>query len=123
MERCWVAAAVWRAFVWRTRLGADDPPMSIQLVDLGQQALSQGANRAAETFFKQALELDPASKAATDGLKEIKRADEVLLVAMQEPKEEKPAAPAADTPRRLSPTTSNRPWRRLRQARISSARN
>ena len=79
-------------------LGADEPPMSIQLVDLGQQALTQGANRAAETFFKKALELDPANQPATDGLKEAKRANEVLLVAMQEPKEAKPAAPAADTP-------------------------
>jgi hypothetical protein len=79
--------------------GADEPPMSNQLADLGQQALAQGATRAAEKFFKGSLELDPANQAATDGLKEVKRADEVLLVAMQEPKkDEKPAAPADDAP-------------------------
>ena len=49
--------------------GADEPPMSNQLADLGRQALAQGANRTAETFFKKALELDPANAAAADGLR------------------------------------------------------
>ena len=50
-------------------LGAPiEPPMTNQLTDLGRQALSQGANRTAESFFKKALELDPANDAATDGL-------------------------------------------------------
>ena len=44
--------------------GADEPPMSNQLSDLGRQALAQGANRTAETFFKKSLELDPANAAA-----------------------------------------------------------
>src|SRR5580692_8142575 len=59
--------------------GVDEPSMAIQLVDLGQQALTQGSNRAAEGFFKKALELDPANQPAADGLKEIKRSDKALL--------------------------------------------
>ena len=81
-----------------SRFGADEPPLSVQLLDLGKQALSQGASRAAEKFFLKSLELDPANQSAKDGLDEIKRSDRVVQVAMQEPKEEKPAEPAAETP-------------------------
>ena len=35
--------------------GGDEPPLSDQLSDLGRQALAQGAQSAAENFFKQAL--------------------------------------------------------------------
>ena len=93
-------------------LGDDEPSMTSQLADLGRQALAQGANRAAESFFKQALELDPKNQDASDGLAETKRANKIVLVAMQDPADAKPAeeakpaqdpaqpkpAPATDTP-------------------------
>ena len=67
VERCRVAAAGWRAFSAHRAIGADEPPIANQLSDLGRQALAQGANRTAETFFKKALELDPANGAAIRG--------------------------------------------------------
>ena len=35
--------------------GADEPPISDQLTDLGRQALAQGASATAKTFFTKAL--------------------------------------------------------------------
>ena len=92
--------------------GDDEPSMSSQLADLGRQALAQARNRAAESFFKQSLELDPKNQDASTGLADLKRADKVVLVAMQDPAEAKPGdeakpaqdeaqpkpAPATDTP-------------------------
>ena len=118
---CWVA----RCFPALRAFGADEPPISNQLADLGRQALAQGANRTAETFFKKSLELDPANEAATEGLSKVKRADQVLRVAMQEPKPaQKPAAPAAETPPppppgTRSPPTPKPPLSRRRQPRTS----
>ena len=53
--------------------GADDPPLSNQLTDLGRQALTQGASKTARTFFEKALALDPSNAGAARGLKEIER--------------------------------------------------
>ena len=47
--------------------GAEDPPLSTQLADLGRQALAQGAAPMARTFFQKALQLDPNNKAAARG--------------------------------------------------------
>src|SRR3954471_22416963 len=47
---------------------AEPPPLSQQLSDLGRQALARGAKAQAQTFFRKALELDPANNAARQGL-------------------------------------------------------
>jgi hypothetical protein len=67
---------------------------------LGQVSVAQGANRSAETFFKKALEIDPANVAASDGLKEIAHAEEVLRVAVRsrDQSQDEPGAPATETP-------------------------
>ncbi len=59
-----------------------------QLTDLGQQALAQGQEAQARTFFRKALDLDPADAAARRGLND--RA--VRRIAFQD------AAPAAEAP-------------------------
>ncbi len=75
-------------------LGADDPPLSEQLTDLGRQALSQRASDMAKTFFEKALALDPSNDGAARGLKSIDRSRQgVVRVAYQDPK---PGAPAGD---------------------------
>jgi hypothetical protein len=44
--------------VWPTaRAELPAPPLPVQLVDLGRQALAQGAAPAAQTFFQKALQL------------------------------------------------------------------
>ena len=86
--------------------GADEPPMSNQLADLGRQALAQGANRTAETFFKKSLELDPANAAATDGLKDVKRADQVLPSPCKSPNAAKPDQRKACRPGPDAPAAS-----------------
>jgi hypothetical protein len=76
--------------------GAEDPPLSNQLADLGRQALAQGARDAAETFFKKALQLDPANAAAERGLRAVERRSRgVVRVAFQDAKEGQPPAAAA----------------------------
>ncbi len=82
--------------------GADEPPLSNQLTDLGRQALAQGASAMAETFFKKALELDPGNTQAARGLKDAERAGGgIVRVAMQDAAQEpKPAAPPAPQPAR-----------------------
>ena len=44
--------------------GADEPPLSDQLTELGRQALSQGASASAQTFFEKALKLDASNAGA-----------------------------------------------------------
>ena len=67
-------------------LGDDGPPLASQLNDLGRQALAQGANAMAQTFFQKALSLDPGNADATRGLKDTKAAqDRVVHVAFQDP--------------------------------------
>jgi hypothetical protein len=44
------------------------PPLSLQLTDLGRQALAAGSERDAERFFRKAVELDPANAEARAGL-------------------------------------------------------
>src|SRR5262249_11266813 len=83
------------------------PPLSLQLVDLGRQALAQGAAPAAQTLFQKALQLDPTTRAAVRGLEESQRAaGAIVRVAAQEPADaqappaggavplDQPAAPA-----------------------------
>ena len=47
--------------------GADEPPLSDQLTDLGRQALAQGASNTAQTFFEKALTLDPSQRGRSAG--------------------------------------------------------
>ena len=42
--------------------GADEPPLSNQLTELGRQALAQGSSKAAKGFFEKALTLDPSNR-------------------------------------------------------------
>jgi tetratricopeptide (TPR) repeat protein len=89
--------------------GADEPTLSDQLSDLGRQALAQGNGANAKSFFKTALELDPANKKAVRGLADVERADgQLVRVAMQDPpaQEAKPAAPA---PEATPPPAANPP--------------
>ncbi len=44
--------------------GADEPPLSNQLTELGRQALAQGSSKAAKGFFEKALTLDPSNPVA-----------------------------------------------------------
>jgi hypothetical protein len=86
-----------------TTFGAEDPPLSKQLADLGRQALAQGAAPTAQTFFQKALQLDPQNAAAARGLAETKRLQSsVVRVAFQEPARPAttppPPAPAAGQP-------------------------
>jgi hypothetical protein len=77
-------------------VASDPPPLADQLSDLGRQALEQGREAQAVTFYRRALKLDPnhaEAKKALDG--------RLLRVAMQDPKPEEPApapAPADNTP-------------------------
>src|SRR5580698_7920479 len=78
--------------------GAEDPPLSTQLAELGRQALAQGAAPTARTFFQKALLLDPKNKVAARGLEQTRTGrGEVVQVAMQVPAPA-PPAPAADQP-------------------------
>ena len=88
--------------------GADEPPLSDQLTDLGRQALSQGASATAQTFFEKALALDPSNAGAARGLKEIERSQRgVVRVAYQDPKPDQ--APAGlPLPRRRRPAARPR---------------
>ncbi|HEX3448124.1 MAG TPA: hypothetical protein VHS97_07700, partial [Isosphaeraceae bacterium] len=74
--------------------GADEPPLSNQLTELGRQALAQGSSKAAKNFFEKALTLDPSNPAATRGLKDAESAERgVIKVAFQdEPKPDQPPA-------------------------------
>src|SRR5436305_9185604 len=81
--------------------GADEPPLSKQLAELGRQALAQGAAPTAQTFFQKALLLDPTDQAAARGLEQAKRAGSaVVRVALQDPAgpQAPPAAPAPAAP-------------------------
>ena len=103
----------WRADVRRSAYGDDEPPMSSQLADLGRQALAQGANRAAETFFKQSLELDPENQdAATDGLERGQARRQGGAGGDARPAEAKPgdeAKPAGRGPAQAAPATDTPP--------------
>jgi hypothetical protein len=70
--------------------GAEPPPLSQQLSDLGQQALARGAAAQAQTFFRKALELDPNNAGARQGAERAARA-RIRLAGLQEP-----APPPAD---------------------------
>jgi len=82
---------------------ADDaPPLAEQLTGLGRQALAQGANDMARSFFQKALELDPASADATQGLEQANNAQaDLFRVALQEP--DAAPAPAEATPTQTPP--------------------
>jgi hypothetical protein len=76
--------------------GADEPPLSDQLTDLGRQALSQGASATARTFFEKALNLDPSNSGAARGLKDVERSQRgVVRVAYQDDPKAEPAPAAA----------------------------
>src|SRR6516165_5183773 len=100
-------------------LGADEPPLSKQLTDLGRQALAQGAAPTAQTFFQKALQLDPTNQDAARGLAESKKRgrDSVVRVALQEPGEAQappagamapPAPPAPAPPDQPAPAADTR---------------
>src|SRR5271166_6648096 len=77
--------------------GDDGPPLASQLSELGRQALAQGANSMARTFFQKALQLDPGNAQAQRGLEQAKAArDQVLRVAAQDSGTSSP--PAATQP-------------------------
>ncbi len=77
--------------------GDDGPPLASQLSELGRQALAQGANSMAQTFFQKALQLDPSNAQAQRGLEQAKAArDQVLRVAAQNSGTSSP--PAATQP-------------------------
>src|SRR3954454_24032247 len=75
---------------------AEPPPLSKQLSDLGRQALAQGEGGQAQTFFRKALEIDPAYTAASQGLSRAV-APKVRRVALQDPAA-MPAPPEAGAP-------------------------
>ena len=61
--------------------GEDGPSLSRQLTDLGRQAMAQGQADLAKSFFKKAVELDPADREARKALE----VEAVRQVAMQDP--------------------------------------
>lgn len=75
---------------------SEPPPLAQQLTELGRQALEQGQAAQARSFFRKALELDPANAAARQGEARIRR------VAFQDPAAppaaEPPGAPVAEPP-------------------------
>ena len=106
-----------------TARGDDGPPLASQLNDLGHQALAQGANVMAQSFFQKALDLDPGNADATRGLKESKRVSlgETRIALQDAPGQvTPPPAPAAEnTPSRFRASRSCRrrlppPWGSLR---------
>ena len=104
--------------------GADEPPLSNQLTDLGRQALAQGSNKAAKNFFEKALTLDPSNPAATRGLKDAERAERgVIKVAFQDPQPDQ--APAAGRRRHppLLPRLTGPQSSKLRPPKTSPAKN
>ena len=73
--------------------GDDGPPLANQLSELGRQALAQGANSMARTFFQKALQLDPGNAQAQRGLEQAKAArDQALRVAAQDSGTSSPSA-------------------------------
>src|SRR4051812_50169900 len=72
--------------------GAEPPPLSQQLADLGRQALAGGEPVQAQTYFRKALELDPNNVEASRGLSRALPA-KVRPAAFQDP-----AAPAPPPP-------------------------
>ena len=82
------------ALAWPSaRAESPEPSLTSQLVDLGRQALAQGAAPTAQTFFQKALQLDPTNKAAARGLEESKRAaGAIVRVALREPADARAAA-------------------------------
>ncbi len=71
--------------------GADPPPLSQQLADLGRQALAQGETVHARTFFQKAVQLDPNNAEARRALG---RLGVVRRVALQDPAAAPTTAPA-----------------------------
>src|ERR1700722_2603945 len=68
------------ALAWPSaRAESPAPSLPTQLVELGRQALAQGAVPTAQTFYRKALQLDPTNKAAARGLEESKRADGAIV--------------------------------------------
>jgi hypothetical protein len=56
--------------------GEPPPALADQLLDLGRQALAQGATAQAETFYRKVLTLDPGNanaRRALDGLSRVRR--------------------------------------------------
>ena len=75
--------------------GAEPPPVSQQLADLGRQALAQGETGHARTFFQKAVLLDPNNAEARRALS---RLGGVRRVALQDAAPEPPAEKPADAP-------------------------
>ncbi len=106
------------ALAWPSaRAESPAPSLPSQLVNLGRQALAQGAAPTAQTFFQKALQLDPTNKAAARGLEESKRvAGAIVRVALQGPADAQPAT--GD-----SSPIPGRPSSRARRPRISPGSN
>src|SRR5262245_32329872 len=92
-------------------LGAEEPPLSKQLTDLGRQALAQGAAPTAQTFFQKALQLDPTNQDAARGLSESKKRgkDSVVRVALQEPADAQAPPAGATAPPVPAPAPPDQP--------------
>jgi hypothetical protein len=96
--------------------GAEPPPLSQQLADLGEQALAHGEVAQAQTFFRKALELDPGNSAARQGAERAARIP-VRRVALQDPAPPpadpavpaQGAAPATPTPPAANDPTASPP--------------
>src|SRR5258706_4907756 len=80
----------WRGHLWwplgglliagAVARGESPPPLADQLLDLGRQAVAQGAIAQAETFYRKALKLDPDNAGARRALDELPRVRRVSLV-------------------------------------------
>ena len=84
------------ALAWPSaRAESPAPSLSSQLVELGRQALAQGATPTAQTFFQKALQLDPTNKAAARGLEDSKHAaGAIVRVGLREPADARGSAAA-----------------------------
>ena len=100
MERCRAVRGTGRPAALTGVLvrGAEPPPLSQQLSDLGRQALARGEMAQAHTFFRKALELDANNAEARQGLSRAVP-PQVRRVALQDPG----APPAAEPPRAAEP--------------------
>ena len=70
--------------------GAEPPPLSQQIAELGRQALAQGETAHARTFFQKAVQLDPNNAEARRALV---RLGVVRRAALQDPAADPGAAP------------------------------
>jgi len=98
-------------------LGAEPPPLTQQLSNLGRQALARGETAQAQTFYRKALELDPSNAEARQGLSRA-ASSRVRRVALQDPAAPptdpsvpaaEPTAPPADVPPEPAPVVEPAP--------------